>query len=236
MNKLKLFSILFVIILLFSCNSKKRIEGLWVVKFVKIGNQEMTPNARWIRFNADSTQQSGNGWFQHSIGTWDINRETNKLSITDSNGLKDRFGSYNISFENTLMYWTRIEDGQNVEVTLERTDHLPETYGDRLLGLWKLEKAFGNGKYFKQSNKQNTARYLFLRWDRRFVIGSEQGRIHGIYNVNGHKPELELIPYGEDLTRSFWKVDFDQNSIKLKLINSDSLVVRNFIRTNEFPE
>lgn len=236
MNKLKLFLILTVITLLFSCNNNNRIEGLWIVKLVKVGDQEMTPNARWIRFNADLTQQSGNGWFQHSFGTWKISKETNKLSIKDSNGLKDKYGSYDIRFENNLMYWNRLEEGQKVEVTLERTDRLPETYGDRLLGLWKLEKAVGDGKYFKQSNNQKTARYLFLRWDRRFVIGSEQGRINGVYNVNGHKPELELIPYGEDLTRSFWKVDFGRNSIKLKLINSDSLVVRNFIRVNEFPK
>jgi hypothetical protein len=35
-----------------------------------MGNNEMTPIARWMRFNKDSTQTSGNGWLQHSEGSW----------------------------------------------------------------------------------------------------------------------------------------------------------------------
>jgi hypothetical protein len=33
------------------------------------------------------------------------------------------------------MLWTRMEDGQIIQVTLARIDDLPETYGVRLLGL-----------------------------------------------------------------------------------------------------
>ena len=58
-----------VFIMLFtSCTSK--IEGLWEIEKVKVGDKEMTPIARWVRLNPDKSQKSGNGWFQHSIGTW----------------------------------------------------------------------------------------------------------------------------------------------------------------------
>jgi hypothetical protein len=235
MNKFKLFSTFVAFLLVCSCNNKSRIDGLWTVKLVKVGDQEVTPNARWTRFNSDSTQESGNGWFQHSIGTWNYNNKTDKLMIHNVNGLKDSFGSYAVSYENDLMYWRRIEEGMKVEVILEKSEHLPQTYGDKLLGLWKLEEISGDGKYFKESDNRKKSGYLFLRWDKRFVLGTEKGRINGFYNVNGHRPELEIIPYGEKINREFWKVNFEENRIKLKLLNSDKLVERKFVRVNEFP-
>ncbi len=77
MNKNILFFLIVIILLYQSCANKSNIEGLWVVKLVKVVNQGMTPNARWTRFNSDSTQQSGNGWFQHSYGTWKFNEKSN---------------------------------------------------------------------------------------------------------------------------------------------------------------
>ncbi|MEM9052392.1 MAG: hypothetical protein AAGC47_10105, partial [Bacteroidota bacterium] len=75
---------------------------------------------------------------------------------------------------------------------------------------------------------------LFIRWDGRFVIYTNQGRINGVYNVHGHRSELELIPYGEELERSFWSVDFAKEEITMKLLNSDSTVTRNFHRIRTF--
>ena len=45
----------------------------------------MTPNARWMRFNPDFTQESGNGWFQHSLGSWSLNSIKGELSIVNDN-------------------------------------------------------------------------------------------------------------------------------------------------------
>ena len=47
---LKFFIILLVCI---SCKKQSKIDGLWEVTKVKMGENEMTPNARWMRFNAD---------------------------------------------------------------------------------------------------------------------------------------------------------------------------------------
>jgi len=134
------------------------------------------------------------------------------------------------------MIWQRVEEGQNIKVILERSSKLPETYGDKLLGLWKLENAVINGRYFEETDEKGNKDYIFFRWDKRFVIESAKGRINGVYNVHGHKPEVELIPYGDGVRRDFWDIEFKENRMILKLLNSDSTVTRQFRRINEFPE
>jgi len=235
---MKITSILSLIIVLsfFSCEKTKTIEGLWVVKSVVVGDEEMTPNARWTRFNSDLTQESGNGRFQHSYGTWKLNQDSNELFIENTNGLDDINEPFEISLNQSEMIWERTEEGQNIKVILERSSQLPETYGDKILGLWELEKAIGNGSYFKESDKKEINGYIFFRWDKRFVIESEKGRVNGVYNVHGHKPEVELIPYGGQVKRDFWGIQFEENQITLKLLNSDTIVTRRFRRMRKFPD
>ncbi|WP_223034365.1 hypothetical protein [Hanstruepera marina] len=232
--KKSIFSLI-VILLLFGCENKSTIEGLWIIKSVKVGKEEMTPNARWTRFNSDLTQESGNGRFQHSYGTWNLDKKSNELSIINANGLEDLNDPFVISINENEMIWERTEEGQNIKVTLERSSKLPETYGDKILGLWKLEKVVSNGNYFEESDKKEINGYIFFRWDRRFVIESEKGRVNGVYNVHGHKPEVELIPYGDQVKRDFWKIQFEENLITLRLLNSDTTVIRQFRRINKFP-
>lgn len=237
MNKTVFFVIVLIAaITLPGCKGKTTIEGLWVVQQVKMGDQEMTPNTRWMRFNADGTQQSGNGWFQHSVGTWSMDDQTKELTVVNTNGLLDTNGPFLVKLEKNTMTWTRTEEGDKVEVLMNRSEKLPLTYGDKILGLWKLEKAIGNYNYFSPNDTKTSTAYIFFRWDKRFVIQSAKGRINGVYNVHGHKPEVELIPYGDDLNRDFWHIDFDENGITLKLLNSEKPVIRNFKRIHEFPQ
>lgn len=107
--------VLLTCLLMVSCEKSNRIEGLWVVEEVAVGEQEMTPNARWMRFNADSTQQSGNGWLQHSYGTWSMNEKTGELSVENVNGLDDPYGAFDVSVGKDTMFWSRQEEGQQVE-------------------------------------------------------------------------------------------------------------------------
>ncbi|WP_372653362.1 hypothetical protein [Draconibacterium sp.] len=134
------------------------------------------------------------------------------------------------------MTWKRSEDGESVEVTLKRSDHLPATYGDELLGLWKLEDAVGDGDYFGTEDAEVGKASIFFRWDGRFDIRSGKVRIHGVYNVHGHQPEVEMIPYGGSVSRDFWTIDFAGDTITLKRLNSENTVERKFSRIHEFPE
>jgi hypothetical protein len=227
---------LIIAVSLFSCQETAPIEGLWIVKSVTVGNENLTPNARWTRFKADHTQESGNGRFQHSYGTWALNPESSELSITNSNGLDDPNEPFTISINQNEMTWERTEEGQKIKVNLVRSFQLPETYGDQILGLWQLEKAVGDNKYFNESDTNESSAYLFFRWDKRFVIESEKGRVNGVYNVHGHRPEVELIPYGDEVKRDFWRIEFEGDHIALKLLNTDSTITRTFKRIRNFPE
>lgn len=231
-----ILNLILILALLNSCNEDNSIEGLWIVKSVAAGENEMTPNARWVRFNTDLTQQSGNGWLQHSYGTWELDSETNELSIVNENGINDSNEPFKIILSDDEMVWNRVEEGQDVTINLEKSNDLPLTFGDRLLGLWELEEATGNGNYFKHSEISISNYYIFFKWDKRFFIESDLGKFNGVYNVNGHRPEVELIPDEAPFKSNFWQVNFDRNNIILSLTGSDSIVTRKFKRIHEFPQ
>lgn len=223
-----------VLFSLISCEKKTTIEGMWLVKSVKVGEDEITPNSRWMKFNSNFTQQSGNGWQQHSIGTWKLDQNSHELTIHNTNGLDDLNEPFRITLSENDMIWKRKEENKAVEIRLEKIQQLPPTLGDQLLGLWKLENTIGSTNYFPRS--KDTESFLFFRWDKRFVIGSASGRKNGVYNVHGHKPEVELIPYNKQLERSFWNVQLKENTILLRLLNTDSTVTRTFKRIHKFPQ
>jgi len=212
-----------------TATSENELDGLWVVQKVTVGKEEMTPNGRWTRFNSDSTQTSGNGWKQHSVGTWEYDLADSTLRIVNSNGLHDPYEDFKVEWDGNTMSWERVEDGVNVQVELHRAQKLPMTYSDQLLGLWQVESSEGDEALMNLSGD-----LLFIRWDGRFMVNTQEDRIHGVYNVHGHRSELELIPYGDEYPRSFWSVKFVENRIHLNLLNSDSTITRILQRTHSF--
>ena len=226
------FAIISVSLLLFSCQPKESIVGSWQVTAVSVGEDEMTPDARWMRFYDNQTQESGNGLFQHSYGKWEM--KGNQLKVRNTNGLKDTYDPFTVQLEGKTMHWEREEDGQKVKVILERSEKIPLSFGDKVLGLWKVEEVVGNGPYFQEGEGPSST--LFLRWDKRYVLRNESGRCTGIYHVHAHRPELTLIPSNSRKERSRWKIEYLENGISLQQINSDSLIQRSFLRIDEFPE
>lgn len=223
---------LIVLLTLISCEEKSKIDGLWIVQSVTVGEEEMTPNARWMEFHPDFTLKSGNGWFQHSVGTWEL--DANKLKMTNTNGFNDPYPAFEITLNANQMTWKRIEDEQPIEVLLTRSDQLPQTYGDQILGLWKLEESISRDNYFSETVNSND--YIFFRWDKRFVIGSDSNRYTGIYQVHGHRSQVVLIPNDEKVKRSNWEINFNPTGITLSKLNSDSVVTRKFTRIHDFPQ
>lgn len=229
--------LLFILIMLSNQLFGQTIEdiaGLWLVNEVKVGSEIMTPNAKWTRFNSDYTHQSGNGRFEHSYGQWSFDPETRALSIATTNGLDDPFGAFTVEVMDSKMKWTRMEEGEEVLVYLEKINELPETYRDRVLGLWKLKDLVNDGEFYKGS--PNAEDYLFIRWDGKFVVGTAAGKQYGVYNVHAHKSEIELIPYGGDSGRSFWSIQFESNGFRLTLLDEANSTIRKFVRIKEFPE
>ena len=86
----------FTLLLLISCNKEDNnsIVGLWEVEKVSMGDHSMTPIARWMKFESDNTQVSGNGWLQHSYGNWSLTGKD--LSVEDFNGVSDNTNPFSI--------------------------------------------------------------------------------------------------------------------------------------------
>lgn len=222
------------VVFLFSCDNQNKkelkIDGLWLVKKVKVGQEEMTPIAKWMKFNADSTQTSGNGWLQHSFGSWSLYK--NKLSMKNTNGLDDESEPFKISLEKSKMTWSRVEEGENIQVFLERINKIPASDGNNLMGLWKLDTVFLG---HHTENLKSSSITLFLRWDNTYVIQqSKEEKYYGIYKIHGHKPELQMVNYGETPEFKFYK--FSISDDKLTLTNTDTNTKLIYSRIHQFPK
>ena len=227
-----------LILLLSSCTTNK-MSGLWVVEKVTVGEEEMTPIARWMKFNKDRTQESGNGWVQHSIGSWNYDRSDKTLQITNSNGFKDSYGPFLASIEKEKMTWQRKEEGQTVTVSLKRSNSIPAAPANKLLGVWDLVKAEEDGKDITKDLDPHGKRYLFIRWDHLFTVQhSPEGRISGFYQVNGHQPVIEFIHSGKETKRSQWSFEVEKESLILKTRDSpkSKKLKRIYKRIDYFPQ
>lgn len=221
--------------LIVGCNNEQvkesGIHGLWKVEKVVVGEDSMTPVSRWTRFNSDGTQTSGNGWFQHSLGTWSIKK--NQLTIKNSNGILDEAEPFSFTFMNDKMIWKRNEEGQEVTVHLKRIEKIPTSEGNKLLGLWKLIKSTSDGNDITVMSNPDSKAMLHLRWDNMYVQHNlPKGKQYGIYRIHGHKSEIQLVNYGESSQFSFW--NFAISEKKLTLTSTDGQSVMEFERIHQF--
>ncbi|TMM31410.1 hypothetical protein FDT66_05450 [Polaribacter aestuariivivens] len=221
MNNSRIVLLILISIFVYSCQKKQEqkedsINGLWIIKKVTMGDNQMTPIARWVRFNKDSTQTSGNGWLQHSEGSWSLNKN-NQLIVKNTNGLLDKSEPFTVNFENGNMIWNRTEEGENVSVLLERTEVIPKSEGNRLMGLWKIETISIDDKNVTSTLNPDDNATLFLRWDNTYVLENyPQGKIYGVYKVHGHKPEIQMVNYGDKPQFQFYQFLIEKNKLILK--------------------
>lgn len=194
-DNMRLLQLVFALFPMLVFAQDKDILGLWQVSKVTVGDQVMTPVGKWFRFD-EGTYQTGNGWLQNGTGVWTISE--GKLSATDSFGPMDEFGAFDISFDQG-MQWRRLEDGMEVAVYLQRSEQLPLNPADLVVGLWKAPDGST----------------LFIRWDRIYVRQSETGRKTGYWHMNGHRPELTMLPHSDDESVSGWKVEVTEEVLVL---------------------
>ena len=185
------FSISFFV----NCSPKKKIVGLWQIEKVSMGNQEMTPMGKWANFNSDLSHESGNGWIQHTVGSWDFSKSNNYITINNENGIEDENGGFTVEKINkNEMVWSRTEEGQKVKVSLKKIKKLPTAPPNQLIGVWR--------------NKEESDAYLFFRWDHIVVKNNKRQKSYGLYKTHGHKQELEIIHYEDPLRQEIWNYNF----------------------------
>lgn len=204
------------------------LTGLWQVEEVQVGDEKMTPIARWMKFNEDGTQESGNSWLKHSEGNYEFNAQDSMLKMVDINGTADNNPSFQIDVQEDQMTWTRIKGGQEVFVRLKPIDQLPASPANKLLGVGKLNQSEGN-------TTDEEGGTFFIGWDNVFVYTHPSGENkYGVYKCHGHKNEIELIYYGEDCRREWWAYLYEDEGLKLvQTKDENQFYVLN--RINEFP-
>ena len=193
-------TIILLLCLLIVTTSYAQIVGLWEVKKVLVGEETMTPVAKWFRFNKDETYASGNGWLQNSIGTWNL--DNGQLISTNTYGIEDEFGAFDVQFSDKGMTWSRVEEGRFVKVFCQHIMEIPISHTDLLPGLWKPK----NG---------STNESLFIRWDRVYISRDTDGtKSTGYWHMNGHKPELTFLPHGTGAQEQ-WRVEVDTKKLTM---------------------
>ncbi len=190
--------------------SPSPITGLWKVSEVTVGNDTLTPTAKWFEFLADGTLSSGNGWLQNYLGSFNFDEDTQEL-LQASEGVVDEYGPFKVSIEEESMTWQRNEDGQPVIVTLVKADKKPLAPWDLLVGRWSIEKAEGvdpETGVVKTEYSMLPGAYFF-RWDREYRKFDENNeRVEsGIWQIGAHAPIITIIP-NDGKPSIKWEVSF----------------------------
>ena len=178
-----------------------QLNGLWVVQKVTVGEEVLTPVAKWFRFMDNGVQKSGNGWLQNYEGTWTLDAASNRLYNKDMDGIEDPYGPFTVSLSGNEMTWRRTEDGMQVVVSLTSATKVPLAPWDKIVGRWEL---IGITELDKDTNIEGITDleptiYQF-RWDNAYNVFDSDGRRleGGIWQINAHRPWLTLVPYGKN--------------------------------------
>jgi hypothetical protein len=203
-----------------------QVEGLWVVRQVQVGEETMTPLAKWFDFASDGSYTAGNGWLQNDYGTWSADAERKELAADTRIGIRDQAGPFRYSVTDSTMQWQREEEGQLVTIDLSRAEEPPLHPADAVVGLWQRENEAG---------APETGHQLFLRWDRIFIENDpEQGRQTGYWHVQAHNPELGLIYHDTERPRTYWRLTTSADQLVLENVHDGRR--RTYRRIQQFPE
>ncbi len=188
------------------------VDGFWLVTKVTVGSREITPVARWARLG-DGKHTTGNGWLQHSFGTYAYDKAKSELSLVTANEPKDEFGPFKVTRNGPLMTWSRVEDEETVVVELKPITEMPMSPSDEAKGLWILEKATKNGEDITKTFDRDKKHYLFIRWDHQFDRqNNAQERISGYWFVDSHQPQMTFIPEGRLIPEERWMIFIEGQS------------------------
>ena len=206
------------------------IIGLWKVDQVTVGDQNLTPTAKWFLFEKNGSMTSGNGWLQNSLGSW-AHDEAQLTLLQTTPQQTDEFGAFNVSFEGENMIWQRMEEGEKVVVKLSSTNEKPLAPWDEIVGRWKIKE--------QQINSTNNDSYpsanfeswdsIFLIWDRAYRKFSEDNQQieSGIWHIGGHSNEVWLIS-NDGNTKDKWQLTFENNEMIWVLQRDTELIKVHF--------
>jgi hypothetical protein len=209
------------------------VEGFWVVTKVSVGTRDVTPIGRWFKLEKGK-QVSGNGWTQHSFGTYKFDKKKSELVFVTANEPEDEYGPFKVARKGPLMTWSRKEEGESVTVELKPTSELPISPSDEAKGLWILNSAFDRELDVTKTYDPDHKHFLFIRWDHQYVrqINAHE-RISGYWFFDA----MTLISEHREQADERWTVTLSGNKMTLKgsseNINEMTLT---YSRATEFPK
>lgn len=234
MNTKAAYLLFTILILVLNNPGMAQISGLWEVTNVKVGDEDVTPIARWSQLNEDGSFVSGNGWLQNSDGTWVFDEEESTLTMIIQTGFDDPFEPFSVAFPSEdVMIWNREEQGMQVTVTNRRVNEKPKAPADLVVGLWDLVSAEKEGVDATEEFDPNGNRMIFIRWDHLVHDFTSEGRISGVWRIDAHRPVLDILYYDTTLPSDYWGVSFEsENEMTLE---KEGLKMT-FNRLKAFPE
>lgn len=218
--------IVFITFLTFSFGTNaQEIIGFWKVDKVTVGDENLTPVAKWFKYHKDKTYQSGNGWTQNDIGTWAYDKSKNEFKAQTSMGIKDEYEVFKVRFADNKMFWDREEDGTKVMVTLTRIKEMPMSAKDSISGLWDLITVTKDGKEITQSYDPENKERLHMQTTEKYRITNPDGtQAFGFWHMNAHTPELHLIDFDQNVAFKVFNVSFKDDLLLMKPKSNENMV------------
>lgn len=183
------------ILLFISCtiyltlNAQNNMIGMWEVIEVSMGNNIMTPVAKWTKIHADSTFKSGNGWIQNSTGTWTLDQDI--ITMTDSLSMEDPYSGFTLSWRGDTMIWQRQEEGL-VTVKWRPITQIPMAPLDYFYGNWEMLTPTTNSLFSYPTT-------LYFRWDRIYRTNPiESASQTGFWQIHGHRNQITFVPHHQE--------------------------------------
>ena len=223
-TKIRLLYSLSLLLLSSALVNAQLIVGLWTVDNVSVGDENMTPVAKWFEQLDDNTYKAGNGWLQNDKGTYTYNEKTNEFSPESWNG-KDEFGPFKVIFSEGKMKWERMEEGMKVVVTLSPALDIPMSPKDSIVGNWNLFSVVKDGEDITSTYDTDNKESFFIQWTSTYRKTNPDGsRSNGYWHMDPHRPEFHLIDYNREVAVEVFEVSFKDDMVLMKP-KSDSVMV-----------
>ena len=194
--------------------SNAQIEGLWNVIDVTVGEEIMTPTAKWTRFKADGSYESGNGWQKNSEGNWSLNKETMELTLDETYDVYEDAPPFIIAQKANTMTWIRMEHGEKVKVNLEKIEEILQAPCDKLVGIGEFKSIDDKENLMERTSQLYGINQIRFRWDKVFNAQLEEGKkIGGFWRPHPHKNKTTLMFFDENFAYEHWKTEFEHNKL-----------------------
>lgn len=211
-----------------------KIEGLWEVSQVNVGEENLTPTAKWFDFQSGGKLFSGNGGKINYRGAWTFDPNTNQL-MQQNGDTKDPYGPFTVDLNQQEMTWERFENGVKVTVDLKRVMEIPLAPWDMIIGSWSETSLEESNKITNQTTitDLDQGKSYYFGWDGRYRKFNEDGdrTETGIWHIEAHSSWLWTISDADNIKKG-WSIDIQVQTMTWTQEGENELLKIYFERSN----